>query len=186
MRHKIEEFMRGSVIEFQQNNQLKPNYGKWLTDIVWGTTTDENERDVLEVGKFGSRGYIDICDVKGKELTESILLDYGFIHINNGSDVSTYFRDDFGYIKLDTYGVEHVYMKGKPIKYLHNFQRIFFDYKGYALFPKVSLPPQQEFRSKYVKQKNPTADEILSTIASIQHMTDPDRDNKFDDFQIEL
>lgn len=186
MAHKIQEFMRGSVIEFQQNNSLKPNYGKWITDIVWGVTTDENERDVLEVGQFGRLGYIDLLDVRGKELTESILIDYGFIFISNGSNISTYYRDDFGYIKLDTYGVEHVYMKGKPIKYLHNFQRIFFDYKGYILYPKISSAPKQEFRSKYVATKQYSADEILSNISSIRHMTDPDKDNKFSDFKIEL
>lgn len=162
--------MRGSVIEYVQTSQLLPGYMKTIRDIVWGTTTDNDSRDILEIGKFGCNGYIPLSAVEGVELTESILIDYGFIRINEVSDCITYFRDDFGYAKLDTYGIEHVYMKGKCIKYLHNFQRVFLDYTGHILYPKVSEKPKQEWKSSYVKTKEISADEILKGIEEIKNV----------------
>lgn len=167
MGHSIQEFMQGSVIEYQQKNPLKPGYLKYFKDIVWGTTTDEDSNDLLEIGKFGCNGYLYLTDVIGVDITEVLLIDYGFLRIEKISDCITYYRDDFGYVKLDTYGIEHVYMKGKPIRYLHDFQRVFFDYKGYILYPKISQLPKQEFKSKLVVTKELTHDEMLDKIKDL-------------------
>ena len=182
MPHIIQEFMRGSVIEYQQKNPLQPNYLKYFRDIVWGTTTDDNANDILEIGKFGCKGYIDLSDVCGVEITDSIIKDYGFVLIENLSDAITFYRDDFGYIKLDTYGIEHVYMKGKCIKYLHNFQRVFLDYTGKMLYPKPSSLPKKEFKSLIIKPKEYDADTLLKNIKELQSISSV----KSDDVSIEL
>jgi hypothetical protein len=166
--HAIQEFMRGSIVEWRQISPIKGGYLKWHKDIVWGITTDNNERDALEIGKFGCHGLVDLQDIRGVEITEVILDDYGFIRVETKSDLVTYYRDDFGYVKLDVYGLEHVYMKGKCIQYLHNFQRIFFDYTGRTLVPKISERPKSEFKSKYVKQYPLTASEMLKSIEELK------------------
>lgn len=171
MGHKIQEFMRGSEIEYQQKNQLQPGYLKYFRDKVWGTDSDEDGRDIVSIGNIGCRGYLYVEDIIGIEITETMVKDYGFLRIENISDCITYFRDDFGYIKLDTYGIEHVYMKGKPIRYLHDFQRIFYDYKGYILYPKKSDMPRKEFKSALVVEKKLTADEMLQKIENLNNLT---------------
>jgi hypothetical protein len=174
--HRIEEFMRGCIIEYQQTNQLKPNYLRWIETIVWGTTTDDNGRDIIEIGKFGSEGYIDLADVKGIEVTETILVKYGFILMENMSNISTYYRDDFGFVKLDTYGIEHIFMKGKPIKYLHSFQRVFFDYTQKQLRPKPSERPPVEFESKFFPKKKISTDEMMKGIEHMKSIGIVDKD----------
>lgn len=177
MRHKIEEFMRGSVIEYQQKNQLKPGYLKYYKDIVWGTDSDEDGRDMVSIGRLGCNGVLYVEDIIGVDITEKLMEDYGFINMKNGSDCITYYRDDFGYVKLDTYGLEHVYMKGKPMRYLHDFQRVFFDYKGYILYPKVSDQPKKEFKSTLVVEKKLTADEMLIKIDTLVKRSDASTDS---------
>lgn len=184
MTHKIEEFMRGGIIEYQQVNPRLDNYLSWIRDIVWGTTTDDNSVDHVEVGKFGCKGYMPLTIIQGVEITDKIIEEYGFLRITGTQDYTTYYRDDFGHIKLDTYGVEHVYMKGKCIKYLHNFQRIFFDYKGYILYPKVSQLPKQEWKSKLVVTKEHTADEMLKTIEDIKKIQSVDLKSINFDFKL--
>lgn len=170
--HIIEEFMRGSVVEFQQTNPREPKYLSWFKDIVWGTTTDDDSRDYLQIGKFGCRGYVPLHSIQGVEITEKIIEDYGFLNIKKSQDCITYYRDDFGYVKLDTYGIEHVYMKGKCIKYLHNFQRIFLDYTGRLLYPKPSQPPKQDFKATLIKID--TTDEMLQRISEAKKINTVD------------
>lgn len=160
--------MRGSVIEYRQTNPLKPGYLSFIQEIVWGTTSDDDGRDMLEIGKFGCKGYVYLDDISGVEINDKILEDYGFIRINNMSNLITYYRDDFGYVKLDAYGVEHVYMKGKCIKYLHSFQRVFFDYTGKILFPHKSEQPKKEFKSAFEKEKTVTAEDVLENIEKLK------------------
>ncbi len=172
MIHKIEEFIRGSVIEYQQQNQLKAGYLKYYQDIVWGTDSDEDGRDIVSIGKFGCNGILYMNEIIGVDITEKLLIDYGFLNVTgNKTDCITYYRDDFGHVKLDTYGIEHLYMKGKPLRYLHDFQRVFFDYKGYILYPKISDMPRKEFESKLVITKKHTADEMLTVIKGLEKIS---------------
>lgn len=165
---KIEELTRGSIIEYVQSNPLRPHYMSTVRDFVWGITSDENAIDVVELGKFGRNGYIELRDVLGVEITETVLsVGYGFLHINNMQDCITYYRDDFGYIKLDTYGVQHIYIGGKPIKYIHNLQRIFLDYTGKKLEYKKSDLPKKEFRSAIYQEKELSPEEALKKIDSL-------------------
>jgi hypothetical protein len=140
----VNELMRGSWIEYKEERQLHRDYGKWFKDLVWGFSTDDEQRDVVEVGKFGVRGYLAIDCIRGIDITEDMLLDYGFLLITGLKNIVTYYRDDFGHVKLDTYGLQHIYGKGKPIKYWHNFQRIFYDYTGKILVPKTTKEPVKE------------------------------------------
>lgn len=163
---KVEELMRGVWVEYQEERTFHKDYGKWFKDIVWGYSTDEEQRDLVEIGKFGVRGYVNIDCLRGIEITEDMLLDYGFIQVVGLKNIVTYYRDDFGHVKLDTYGIEHIYMRGKNIKWFHNFQRVFYDYTGKTLQPKQTKEPVKERELPKIIQllKPKTADELLVQI----------------------
>lgn len=170
---KVEELMRGSIIEYREERQLNKGYGKWFVDIVWGFSTDDDSRDVVEIGVNGSKGFIDISCISGVELNEDVLLDYGFINVHNSSDSISYYREDIGYVKLSTYGIEHVFMLGKSIKFLHNFQRVFFDYKGYKLQPRVTAFPKANPKYSFEIVKPITAEEMIKNIEAMKQRQAP-------------
>jgi len=164
----IEEFMRGSLIQYQEESAIKGTLAKWYTEVVWGTSTDNDGRDIVEIGKYGCNGYLDLSVIRGIDLTEEILLDYGFLQVNKQSSLITFYRDDIGYLKLSVYGVECLFTGGKPIKYLHSFQRVFFDYTGKRLSPKTSEPPKVEKKLSFEFHEKKTGDQILKEIAEIE------------------
>jgi len=183
MINRIEELMRGSCIEYQEENPLSKDYCKWFKDIVWGISSDdETQRDILQVGKYG-RKIIDISSARGIEITEDILLDYGFLHHKNSENITTYYRDDIGFISLAVYGLEHIYMKGKSIKYLHNFQRVFLDYTGKLLYPKKSDPPKDGPKLSFQLIKPQSGKEILDGIDKLTNMSLLDRMPGPEDFK---
>lgn len=167
---RIEELMRGSIIEYQCNKQSK-DYGRWFKDIVWGISSDEDGRDFVEIGMNGLKGWISISNIKGIELTEDILFDYGFLLVNNLNSLVTFYRDDCGYVKLDTYGIQPLFREGEPIRYLHNFQRIFFDTHNKLLVPRVSEMPKVDVESKLKITKPKSAQELLDEIKILKNIS---------------
>jgi hypothetical protein len=170
--------MRGSLIEYKEERRFNTGYGKWFKDIVWSCTTDEDERDIVEIGQFGCQGYVDLDTIRGIEVTEVMMVDYGFLITKNMDNHLMLYRDDFGYVRFSTYGIEHVYMFGKPIKYLHNFQRIFLDYTGKLLHPKLSSKPKEEPILSFQKKK--TGDEILAELKDLSERTIEQKDFNID------
>lgn len=180
MKIKVEDLIRGAIIEYQDDRQFidgKPNkeFGKWFMDIIWGYTTDNDQRDMVEVGKFGVRGYIDLSCIRGLDITEDMLLDYGFQMVTGLKNLVTYYRDDVGHFKLTTYGIEHIYMNGKVLRYWHDFQRVFYDYTGKQLHPKVSELPKKEieFQSQYFPVKPKTDEDIVRAMERTDAILNP-------------
>lgn len=165
---KIESLMRGAIIEYQEYRTSYEGFGKWFKDIVWGTSTDDDSRDVVQLGLHGCNGWIELDHIVGVDITEDILLDYGFIQIHGSSDSISYFRDDFGYVKLDVYGIQPIYMYGKTIRYLHDFQRIFLDYKGKKLIARITNNPKEEPKFLFELKKPVTADEMIKQIEEVK------------------
>lgn len=177
MRHSVYEFFKGCTIDFRQLNPRLPNYGKFIRSTVYGVSTDENGVDVLEIGKHGEYGYVDVSDVSGVEITEKIIEKLGFIRTSINQDCITYYREDLGYIKLSTYGVEHLYWKGGSIKYLHTLERVVFDFKGVKLKYIKSSLPKQEFVSKLIKHKEFDASEALKKLDELNKQLQSDSES---------
>ena len=165
---RVEELMRGSIIEYKEERPLHKGYGKWFRDLCWGITGGDDGRDYVEIGQFGSQGYIDLSCIKGIDITEDLMLEYGFLITKNLDNHLMLFRDDFGYVKFATYGIEHIYMAGKAIKYLHNFQRIFLDYTGRTLHPKQSKPPKEPPKFSVEIKKQKSGEELLHELKDLQ------------------
>ena len=166
---RIEEFMRGSIVQYKEESPLRGKFCAWYRDIVWGTSTDSDGRDIVEIGKHGCNGYLPLESISGIELTEDVLLDYGFLQVNKQQSLATYYRDDIGYLKLSVYGVENLFSGGKPCRYIHQFQRVFFDFTHKILNPKISEPPVIEKKASFQLFELKSGEQMLKEIADLEN-----------------
>lgn len=166
---KLEELRRGSTIEYQITDRKQKNYLSFVKDTVYGVTTDDNGIDYVEVGKSGRTKFIELSDVKPIEVTDKTLEELGFIKISNNVDCITFYRDDIGYLKLGTYGVESMLKPGLNMRYLHRFENCFYETNNYTLRYRESKQPEKKKKFTFELHKSLSPDEALNEIKKMKN-----------------